>query len=203
MALLTYPDLPPNAAEWQLKAHTQTSTSPLTRSSQTLELPGALWVASFTYDRLSQAQWRRLGAFLARCRGAAGRFLLSPPHAAEPLGAPEGAPIVSAVSSGSALRTSGWTPSTAGLLLEGDYLSYAVGAGRQMHIVTSDVASDAGGGAVIAVEPPIRVSPAIGAGVVTSGPAAVMRLMDDDQGRLRLVPPVRGAATLQFIEAFG
>lgn len=201
MPAFAFPDLRPSAAEWSLRAHTQQSVSPLTRATQTVELPGAVWTASLSFERLSEDQWRRLEVWAARMRGAAGRVYLGPVHAAVPRGVATGAPRVAAASTGTTLRSSGWTVSTAGILRAGDYLCYDAGASRQLHLVTADAASDAAGVATLAVEPPIRASPPVGAVITIRSPTCIMRLIDDDQTRLRLTPPVRGAVTLQLVEA--
>lgn len=204
MDTLSFPAVRPSSAEWHLWHHTQTATSPLTRAAQTLELPGALWTASLRFERLSEAQWRALAARLARMRGAAGRCRLSPPHAGVPRGVPAGAPVVVAGSTGRTLRTAGWTASAPRVLAAGDYLSYAVGVGgRQLHVVAADVAAGADGTTLLPVEPPIRVPPSVGTPLVTTDPTCVMRLADDEQGRLRLTPPLRGSLSLDFVEVFG
>lgn len=201
MAVLTFPGLRPSSAEWSLRAHTRQSVSPLTHATQTVELPGAVWTVSLTFERLAETQWRALEVWAARMRGAAGRVYLGPFHAQTPRGVASGAPRIAAASTGTTLRTGGWTVSTAGLLRAGDYLCYDAGASRQLHIITADADSDTSGTATLAVEPPVRASPPVGSVLTVRSPTCVMRLIDDDQARLRLTPPVRGAVTLQLVEA--
>lgn len=82
MSTLTWPSgIVPQAVTWHLEANTAAFTSPLTGATQTVELPGARWVAEFTLPPLPSARWRAWSAFLARLRGAAGRVYVPPFHA--------------------------------------------------------------------------------------------------------------------------
>lgn len=82
MATLTWPaGIVPQTVAWHLEANTAAFTSPLTGAVQTVELPGARWVAEFTLPGLPSSGWRAWSAFVARLRGMAGRVYVPPFHA--------------------------------------------------------------------------------------------------------------------------
>jgi hypothetical protein len=183
MPILSMPPSPAFArSRFRLLSNTQTFVSPLDRSVQTLELPGARWAAEFTLPPMKRAQAAAWLAFLAQCRGGAGRFYAGDPDGRAPRGVATGAPQVDGASQvGTNLATKGWTASVAGILKAGDYVAFDAGAGRELHIVAADAASDNAGKAVLAIEPPIRASPANNAALFVAAAACVMRLADDGQ----------------------
>lgn len=82
MTTLTWPaGIVPQSVAWHLEANTATFTSPLTGATQTVELPGARWVADFSLPTLRADQWRAWAAFIARLRGQSGRVYVPPFHA--------------------------------------------------------------------------------------------------------------------------
>lgn len=70
----------PSRVTWRLESNTQQFASPLTRSTQTLELAGARWACDIELPPMAQADWRTAHAFLVRMRGGAGRCYYGPPH---------------------------------------------------------------------------------------------------------------------------
>lgn len=176
----------PGQLTWHLRANTQTHTSPFDGSSQTLELPGARWIAEMRFDVLTENEWRVLTAFVARLGGAAGRFRLSPIHAPRRAVA-GGAPAVNGAGQGGlALSTRGWAAGAV-VMRAGDFLSYVDPAGRDMlHVVTADAASDGAGVAAIPIRPQIRRAPADGVGINIAAPRCVVKLADDDEGSLSI-----------------
>jgi hypothetical protein len=80
MTTLTFPNLVPNQVTWHLEPNTAAFVSPLSRSVQTLELPGARWVCDMTLPPMRPATWRTYTAWLAKMRGQAGRVYYGPPH---------------------------------------------------------------------------------------------------------------------------
>jgi len=189
----------PGGVTFSLKPNTQAFQSPLTKATQTMELPGARWAAVITWQDLTEAEIRVLRAFLARLRGRAGRVYLWDMAFETPAGVATGTPVVAgAGQSGATLATSGWTPSTTGILKTGDY----IGVNGELKMVTADADSDAGGLATLAIEPPLRASPADAAALTTVKPTATFRLLDDDQDNIPIRPPIRGDVTLTFEEVF-
>jgi len=203
MPILSFPALSPSRADWRLIANSRVFSSPFNRSVQTLELAGAVWAASLDFALLSESQWRDLAAFVAELRGQAGRFYLAPPHAKNPKGVATGTPLVNGASqTGASLITDGWTASVTGILKRGDFLAFDSAGTRELHLVRTTANSDALGNATLAIEPPIRASPADNATVIVNSPACVMRLVDDEQGNLAIRPPVLGALRIEAIESF-
>jgi len=194
----TFPDIDIEAMEWTLLSNTQTHTSPLSGAEDTLELPGARWMASLTISEQTRLESRALEAFLVALRGAAGRFYFW--HAARPtiLGSGAGAPMVNGAGQlGASLATQGWTPNGAGVLLAGDY----IGVGGELKMVKADVNASAGGTATVPIEPPLRYAPANGSALVLVKPKAVFRLVDDRQATFRYSGAL-GGYQIQIVETF-
>lgn len=176
MSILSWPTLSrsgPPELMWGLQSNTQTFESPLSRAVQTMEMPGARWVVSFTLPSLNAADAAAMRAFLARLRGEAGRFYLHNMSQTRPRGIATGTPLVAgAGQSGTSLTTDGWTPSQAGILKAGDF----IGLNGELKMVVADCDSDATGAATVVFEPPLRSSPADNAAIVLSKPTAVFKL---------------------------
>lgn len=184
MSILTIPASPNvRSIRFGLQANTQVFQSPLSRVTQTRELPGSLWGGTFTYPPMTRAQAAEWIAFLVRLRGQSGRFYGGDFTSKTPRGVATGTPLVNGGSqTGSTLNTKGWSGPTTGILLAGDYIAYDLASGlRQLHMVVVDANSDAGGLAALTIEPPIRESPAADQAIITASPTCVMRLISDDQ----------------------
>lgn len=68
--------LKPAEIALNIRAHTSVFSSPFTRTTQTVSLPGALWSLEASFPPFSKpAQVHELRAWSARLRGRAGRFL--------------------------------------------------------------------------------------------------------------------------------
>ena len=184
MSILTFPAVTPNAADFGLEANTQQTRSELNGVVQTLALPGDRWTASMNFNNLQDPKARIMRAFLASLRGQAGRFYLSPPGYRR-AGVGTGTPLVKGASQvGSSIATDGWTPSQSTVVCAGDYIQI----GTELKMITADANSDAGGNATLSFTPPIRVSPADNASVITSKPCCIMCLTDGKQSRWQSQP---------------
>lgn len=64
----------PASIEFGIITNTLVSTSPLTGGVKTLELPGARWKMSMSFEDLEQRYIREVMAFFMSLRGMAGRF---------------------------------------------------------------------------------------------------------------------------------
>jgi hypothetical protein len=129
-----------------LTANTQSGgRSPFDSTEQTLELPGARWVAELRWDNLPPTQWRILTAFIASLRGQSGRFAWGPsgfvPRLATGAANPgETIRVRTASQTGATLDTTGWD-GLAAPAKAGDFIGYLSAAGRpQLLMVTADVA---------------------------------------------------------------
>lgn len=179
MTVLAWPSLlrpAPPSVEWALVANTQVFVSPLSNAAQTVEMPGARWRVSFTLENIEETDAAVLQAFMAKLRGRAGRFTLHNFSRPRPRGVGSGSPLVNgAGQTGVSLVTDGWTVSTSGLLVAGDY----IGVNGELKIVVASVDSDAGGNATITFEPPLRSAPNDNAAIILEKPTAVFSLEDD------------------------
>lgn len=193
MPTLTWPTLSrrlPNQFDWALQSNTQSFTSPLSGAVQTVEMPGARWVVSFSLGALDAADAALWRAFTAQLRGQAGRFYLWNMARPAPRGIATGTPVVSgAGQSGNTLVTTGWTPGTSGILKAGDFF----GVNGELKMCVLDATSNGSGVATLTFEPPLRSSPADALTITTVKPTATFKL-DEDSVRW-----VTGAAGLDSI----
>lgn len=193
----------PSEVSWRLRSNTQTHVSPLDGTMQTLRLPGARWAATLAWPSLVDPDRRVLEAWLASLNGRAGRFFFGPPHAARrSTGGWFGpAPYISGPNQvGASLVTGGWHVNT-NVMRAGDYFSYIDVTGRRrLHIVTSDVSSNASGFATFLISPTIRRPGADGAPLELFSPTGVFMLADDESG-IATRPPLIGSVTLDIVEA--
>lgn len=186
MTTLTWPTLTrsaPAECEWTLEANTQSFTSPLSRATQTVEMPGARWRVSFTLQNLQEADTALLDAFRAQLRGRAGRFYLH--HFARPLprGTLRGIPLVKgADQTGTTLIIDGCT--VGATLKAGDYFAM----NDEFKIVVADATADGAGEMTLTFEPPLRASPADNAPVTVESPKATFMLTDDAMRTITRAP---------------
>ena len=202
MPVLTFPTIrrPSEAAE-KLIGLTQTHESPFDGSMQTLEMPGARWEFTVTWQTLSPDDRRELSAFLARLRGRAGRFTYGPiwsPRRA----AGGGVPVINgAGQSGEVLSTGGWT-ANAQAMRAGDWLSYVDLGGRQrLHQVVVNASANASGIAALTISPPIRRAGSNGAAVEIAAPIGAFMLPQDEAPGVNIRPPSFGQVTITMREA--
>jgi len=196
MAILSLPTMTrtsPSAMVFSLQPNTASFQSPLNRTVQTSELPGARWMASVSYNNLTDADARILKAWLNKLSGMAGRFYLPDYTHLTPSGTALGTPLVKgAAQSGRTLLTDGWTANQANLLLPGDYF----GVGTQLLVITDPISSDSGGNATLKFEAPLRSIPADNAVITKTAPTCVMMLVDDKQDKF--VFQERNVTTVTF-----
>ena len=179
MAILTFPEIIPNRAEFGLTSNTQAFESPLSGAVQTVELPGARWFARLTFDNRSREKAAALEAFLVRLRGQAGRFYLHDHSHPAPFGAASGSPYVAgAGQTGTSLLTAGWTPNTSAVLKARDYFQ----VGNKLRMLVADAGSDGSGFAALVFEPPLITAPSDLAQLIVNKPCAVMMLAGKEIG---------------------
>lgn len=196
MPLLDWPaDLVPSKATWGLQSNTETFTSPLNRSVQTVERPGARWKVSLEFPPMEANQTARLQAFLASLGGMAGRFTLWP-HGRP--GTSPYAPLVNGfMSNFKELPTTSW-PSNALVLRAGDYLA----VGGELKIVTADVTSNGAGQATVPVAPAFRKAPVPNDVIALQKPRATMMLSADEYSVSVMPGRFSDAVVLGAIEVF-
>ena len=189
----------PSFMTFSLQPNTASFQSPMNRSIQTSELPGARWFAIFGWNNLTDADARIIKAWLNKLSGMSGRFYLGDMSHKTPAGSASGTPLVKgAGQSGRTLITDGWTADQTALLLPGDY----IGIGMQLCVVTATATSDSGGNATITFEPPLRSAPADNQSVVVSSPTCTMMLADDKQDNFDFQQKNLTNITINCMEAF-
>lgn len=202
MTVLTFPAIRrPSEASERLIGLTQTHESPFDGTMQTLEMPGARWEFTITWQTLSSDDRREMAAFLARLRGRAGRFTYGPfwsPRRATGGGTPV---INGAGQSGEVLSTTGWA-ANAQVMRAGDWLSYVDTAGRRrLHQVVADATANASGVAALTISPPIRRAGADLAAVEIAAPIGTFMLPQDEAPGLNIRAPSLGQVTITMREA--
>jgi len=201
MTTLAWPTLSrvnPSALEWALLSNTQTFTSPLSQSVQTLELPGARWRFSCTFDSMPAADAAAMRAFLAQLRGRSRRFAVWPFALPRARGVATGTPLVNGVAqTGTSLATDGWTVSTTGILLANDY----IGVNNELKLLVANASSNGAGQATLSFEPPLRASPGDNAAITITRPLATF-MLDEDASRWTTRAPSLDSFSIAATEAF-
>lgn len=189
----------PAVYRFSLMPNTQVFQSPLNRTVQTLELPGARWTLTLEWRNVSLADARLIKAFLASLRGMAGSFYAYDYTHQTPSGSAAGTPLVKgAGQTGGTLVTDGWTPGQSNLLLPGDYF----GVNGELKLITAPCDSNGSGEATLTFEPPLRSAPADNASITLTKPTAVFRLVDDEQDQITVDPNRRPTITIEAVERF-
>ena len=196
MTILAFPALAPSSIDFGLMSNTQVFSSPLSKTIQGVELPGARWVATLTFENMAPAQRRLMTAFLVKLRGQSGRFYLWDFSHAAPAGIATGTPVVHGASQvGTSLVTTGWTVDQTGILLAGDYFT----AGSELKMLVDDANSDSAGDATLVFEPPLRSSPG-DTTAITLTQASCSMLTSEDLVKWSVVPPNLSSVTIQCFE---
>lgn len=153
------------------------AVSPFTGSQQEYEWIGAKWwTLTCTCPPQKADKARAWVAFLAALRGKAGAFVAGDSSLRHPRGKRLGVPLVDGANQkGFVLATKGWTPSTLGQLLKGDYIQLSIVLPR-LYMVVEDVNSDADGKAAVKIWPNLRETPANDATVILDETVGTFRL---------------------------
>lgn len=159
-----------------LETNTQTFTSPINKSTQTLQLAGALWRLEITLRRMTRAEATRWLAFFLQLRGMSQDFYGYDPAWREKRGVGGGTPLVKGASqTGNDLDIDGCTANVTGWGKAGDYFT----CNDQHHQLTQDANTNGSGETTLYFEPYMRESPADNAPVTIDLPKAKMILTDD------------------------
>jgi hypothetical protein len=151
--------------------------SVFTGGTQVFQWPGAeMWSATLTLPALTQVQAKSWTAALLQCEGITNAIQIGHPLGKTPAGVVHGTPVVDGsflVQPGmQTLYTMGWTATTSGLLLAGDYIQ----VGFRYHMVLDIVNSDASGKAQISIWPSLREIPIASSPIITSNAVGLFRL---------------------------
>ena len=222
LALPTIGRKAPTQASFSLAANTQSFDSPLNKSTQTYELPGARWSASWTYNNLTDADARILKAWLLKLRGQAGRFECFDFTHWHPAGKVRTAGAVHGAGQQGAEINTQWALVTATIdsseitcdetdilasatlgggsnwIMAGDY----IGVNGELKMVTDTVYMPASGIVAVSFEPPLRSIPADGAPITVIRPTCTMKLADDKQDAMTFGEGHRTNITINAVEVF-
>ena len=205
MTTIAFPTLTlaaPPSFRMRLISNTQADQSPLNKSVQTYELPGACWGVTLPWSALSEADASLLQGFLAQLRGRANRFTLG--NLARPV--PRGTIALSSVLVNGAVTQGATTVAIdgcgAGATLKiGDM--FAVGGELKMVVSANVTANGSGEMATVTFEPPVRAVAgwANNAAVTTSNPQATFMLTGDTSEWETSAPQITDIA-IDAIESF-
>ena len=175
---LTLPTTPvPSRMVMRAMNSTAISRSPFTFEQQVFEHQGGIWTAEISLPPMERAAAELWISTMLKLRGLNGTFLLLPYAAKVARGSGAGTPLVDgAGQTGLVLNTKGWTASSTGVLLAGDYLQIGTGATARLYKNLTGVDSDAGGLVTLDIWPRLRESPADGATIKITNPEGVFRL---------------------------
>ena len=203
MSNLTFPTLNKRSlisCEFSLITNTQSFTSPLTKSVQTSELPGAFWTAVLAFQNVNEVDGRTLKAFTAAMNGMAGRCDLWDMSHSTPSGPAGGVPTVNGANQvGKTLVIDGCTNSITNYMITGDMFSI----NGELKILTANCNTNSSGNTTLNFMPALRSSPADNTPLVVSSPVCTMGFPDDQQMKQfvmkenRLFNPI-----LSFVERF-
>lgn len=194
MTILTFPStVLPTVCSWGLKSLTESFTSPLNNTVQTIGRPGSRWMATLDFGMLNLSQGRQLMGFLAALDGMAGRCYL--PNHDRP-GAGAAATVNGAGQLGTTIVLNGVAAYRQ--FLAGDYFS----VNGEFKMVTVDTQADAGGNVTLPFAPMLRTSPTSGASVTFTNPTALMMLNQSEFVMPRISGPRYNQFSISFIEVF-
>lgn len=183
-----------------LQYNTQTFESPLNKSVQTYELPGARWNFAATWENMIEADARIFKAWLATMRGQAGRFYAGDLSRKTPRGIVSGSGTVRTVTSaGATSLSSAWTPiNQTGWFLVGDYIQ----VNNELKIITADATTNSLGYSTLYFEPALRSALTIGMTITYTNCVATFKLNDDGQDKINFDPERHPSLTISATEVF-
>jgi hypothetical protein len=155
------------------------SQSPFTHAMQFYSWGSDVLRFSVSFPPSERADAEALIANLLALRGMEGTFLMRPWANGTPRGSAgvSAAPMVNGGDqAGGSLVTDGWTPSSVGLLLPGDWIGLEEEGVERLHKVLSSVSSDVYGGATLDIWPRLRAAPNDAAPITIINPTGRFRL---------------------------
>ena len=164
-------------ASFGLEENTETFTSPISNTIQTIARTGGRWYLTINYVPMTREDASEVLAFLTGLRGRVNSLFGFDPLGTQPRGNMSGSTLVvnGASQTGTSLICDGASNSTL-ILKAGDYFQI----GSELKMITSDVTSDGSGNATLNFSPSLRSSPSDDASIITSNPKCIMKLTDDN-----------------------
>lgn len=196
MATYNFPNITPTSQTFELVTNTKMFQSPLSNAIQTISRKGSYWKTSMVFNNLSGAQRAELQAFIAKMDGQTHRMRIRD-YGAVRFGTaipPQTPRVVGTGQTGSTLLADGATANQSTYFAAGDYVSF----NNELHMVTSDVDSDASGNLSIPLAPPIRKSPDNDEAIEYSAPYGVFMMTNNPVWRTQA--PYFSSITIEAIE---
>lgn len=186
--------LRPSSCDWRLVTRTASVVSPFTGARQDIELPGALWQCTLTFDALTLEEERALSGLLSRLRGPVGRVYV-----------PDFAHFGNRGSAGGTMRATGAMDAKVITVtgITGNGVAFAVGDRIEIDARIYEVCVDAvadGGAATLEIAPPLRVA-AVNVRLWVEDLHTIMQLQDDRQHGRRQRGSAPPSREVTFVEA--
>lgn len=164
-------------ASFGLEENTETFTSPISNTTQTISRTGARWYMTLNYNPMERSDANEVLGFLTGLRGQVNSMFAFDPLGTQPTGDMSGSTLVvnGASQTGVTLVCDGAKASTL-ILKAGDYFQ----VGSELKMITSDATSDSSGNVTLNFAPSLRSSPSDNATIITSNPKCIMKLVDDN-----------------------
>jgi hypothetical protein len=187
--------------EWEMISNAKILTSPITKTSVILDLPGGLWGVTLTFNNANPEKTRALRGVLGALNGPVNRTLMPDYSYLGPAGEVGGNGTITA-NADAYVGQIIWANGAGRQFKQGDIF----GANNRRYVVVEDTAISGSSGIVsVRVWPSFRENMSnvgLTRGIVGSTPVSTwMRLVDNDQARLAISAPRIGSSTLNFIEA--
>lgn len=193
MALITFPStVLPTVCNWGLSSLTESFTSPLNNSTQTIAKPGSRWKANLEFGMLNLQQGRDMMAFLVAMDGRANRCNLWN-HDRPGTGAS------CTVNGTGQVGTTLVVATTAGRIFNaGDFFT----VNGEFKMITQSITANGAGACTISFGPMLRASPISGSTLLFTSPAAQMMLDTTEFTMPRISGPRYSQFSVPFIEVF-
>lgn len=151
--------------------------SPFTFKQQVINHPGRRWEVDVQLSPMRDVTARLWIAWLAKLDGQLNTFNMGDPKRSAPQGEGGGTPQASVGNqAGSFVAITGATAMQTDWLKAGDYFQLGTGANASLHMVTDDVDTVSGGGALLPIWPPTTSAPAGGSSLILTNPVGTFRL---------------------------
>lgn len=190
MAIVALPAIIPTRSTWGLKSLTETFTSPLNGTVQTVGRPGARWKVTLEFNGMDLTQGATLEAWLASLDGMAGRCYLYPHHRP---GTGAAATVNGAGQLGKSINLSCAPNRT---FAAGDFFT----VNNELKMVTAPATADGSGIVTLTFSPMLRTSPVSSSAVTFTKPQVLMMLAQDEYAVSRIPGPQYDNITVSMIE---
>lgn len=180
---LSMPTSPSNfvTSDWRILRSVAYTQSPFTYGQQVSEFQGAVWTTTVTLPPMNRTDAGAWQSFFMQLHGIKGTFLLGDPDGKTIQGSASTVISVNGDHSIGAydISVDGCTASSTEFK-QGDYVQFGSGSTSKLHMIVTDVTSDASGNATLPIEPPLKTALSDDDVVTYSDTKAVMR-MDDNE----------------------